>query len=91
VVGDLPRELCLRETSLKQGHEIKAAGAEKLEREDRSTSVLLKPRDLVVEVLPARLIEDGAGNVVQLGGRCQASRDEGVVERPPIDVEVPPA
>jgi hypothetical protein len=31
VVGDLPRELCLRERPLKQRHEIEAAGAEKRE------------------------------------------------------------
>ena len=81
MVGDLPRELCLRKPSLKQRHEIEAAGAEKLEREDRAVAVLLEPGDLVVEVLLARLVEDRARDVVQLGGSGQARRDEGVVER----------
>jgi hypothetical protein len=39
-------------------------------------------------VLLARLVEDRAGNVVQLGWRGQARRDKGVVERTAIDVEV---
>jgi len=89
VVRDLPRELRLGEPALKKRHKVKAAGAEKPEREDRAVAVLLEPRDLVVEVLLARLVEDRARNIVQLHRSRQACRDEGVVEGPPIDVEVP--
>jgi hypothetical protein len=89
VVRDLPRELRLGEPALKKRHKVKAAGAEKPEREDRAVAVLLEPRDLVVEVLLARLVEDRARNIVQLHRSRQACRDEGVVEGPRLTLKSP--
>jgi hypothetical protein len=57
VVGDLPRELFLREPSLKKRHEIETAGAEKLEREDRAVAVLPGRTSSLTEVaLTAALV-----------------------------------
>ena len=70
MVGDLPRELCLREPALKQRHKVKAAGAHKAESEDRAVTVLLEPRDLVTHVVcnagPPRLLPSTAERTIGL-------------------------
>lgn len=91
MVGDVPGQVGQRLLALKLFKEVDLAAGDDVQSEDRAVLLALgEPGDLVVEVLGARLVEDGVWQAGQLRRGGEAGGGEGLEQRVAgtVDVEV---